>query len=102
MPNNPATAGAGKLIRFSQPEALTEPEKLLAAYFGSAAVGFGILDTGLRYLAVNDALAEINGLPASEHLGRTVRELLGDFADLVEPEFQRVLSTGEPVTFEIR
>ena len=32
----------------------------------------------LRYVRVNDRLAEINGVPAAEHLGRTIAELLPD------------------------
>jgi formate hydrogenlyase transcriptional activator len=99
--NDRATFGAGHGIPFAYPEALSEPEKLLAAYFSSSTVGLGILDTELRYIAINNALAEINGVPAPDHLGKTVREILGDVAGRVEPEFQRVLSTREPVSLEI-
>jgi len=101
MPNDPASSGAGDLIPFAHPEALSEPERLLAAYFSSSTVGLCILDANLRYLAVNDTLAEINGMPASDHLGKTVREVLGDFGDVLEPGFHRVLSTLEPLHFEI-
>jgi formate hydrogenlyase transcriptional activator len=101
MPNDPASSGAGDLIPFAHPEALSEPEKLLASYFTSSTVGLCILDSNLRYLAVNDTLAEINAIPASAHLGKTVREVLGDFNDVLEPGFQRVLSHREPVHFEI-
>src|SRR5882757_8660179 len=83
------------LIPFAHPEALSEPEKLLAAYFSSSTVGLCILDTDLHFLAINPTLADMNGIPAAEHLGKTVREVLGDFADRVEPQFQHVLSTGE-------
>jgi len=92
---------ASNLIPFADPEALTDPEKLLAAYFSSATVGLAIFDAGLRYLAINKALAEINGIPAADHLGRTVREVLGSFADKVEPEFHRVLGTGDSSNFEV-
>jgi len=100
MLNDRFTFG-GHGIPFAYPEALSEPEKLLAAYFSSSTVGLGILDTELRYIALNDALAEINGVPAPDHLGKTVREVLGDVAATVEPEFQRVLSTREPVSLEV-
>jgi len=100
MPTDPS--GAGKLIPFAHPEALTDSEKLLAAYFDSSTVGLCILDSELRYLAINNRLAELNGIPAPDHLGKTVREVLGDFANVAEPELQRVLSTGEPVvSFEV-
>jgi formate hydrogenlyase transcriptional activator len=79
------------------PEAFTQPERLLAAYFRSPTVGLCILDSNLRYLAINDMLAQMNGFPGPEHLGKTVRQMLGDFANLIEPEFRRVLETGKPV-----
>ena len=101
MPTDPGGARASKLIPFAHPEVLTEPEKLLAAYFSSTTVGLCILDTDLRYLAINNTLAEMHGLPASDHLGKTMREVLGDFADILEPQYQRVLATGEPVNSEI-
>src|SRR5579875_2717821 len=43
-----------------------------------SAAGIGVLDRDLRYIYVNDALARLNGIPAAEHLGRTVRELIPD------------------------
>lgn len=80
---------------FAYPVILSDPEKLLSAYFNSSTVGLCILDGELRYIVINNVLAEMNGIPASDHLGKTVREVLGDFANLVEPEFHRVLTTGE-------
>jgi formate hydrogenlyase transcriptional activator len=83
---------------FAYPDSLSDPEKLLAnAYFSSSTLGFCILDAEFRYLAINNTLAEMNGIPSSDHLGKTVREVLGDFADLIEPQFRHVRETGEPV-----
>ncbi|MFD7686550.1 SpoIIE family protein phosphatase [Streptomyces sp. NPDC059781] len=61
-------------------------------------IGLAVLDTGLRYVSVNPALEEINGIPAEEHLGRTVREVL-PLVDTEELETgaRRVLDTGRPV-----
>ena len=95
MPTDPS--GSGDLVPLAHSAGLTESEKVLAAHFRSSTVGLAILDSEFRYLAINDTLAEINGLPASDHLGKTVREILGDFADVVEPELRRVLATGELV-----
>jgi formate hydrogenlyase transcriptional activator len=99
MPTDPH--GTGNSILFSNPAAISEPEKLLAAYFQSSTVGLGILDSQFRYLAVNSKLAEMNGVPAAAHLDKTLREVLGEFADRVEPELRRVFSTREPVHFEV-
>jgi formate hydrogenlyase transcriptional activator len=101
MPNDPVAFGSSPRIPFAYPEALTEPEKLLAAYFSSSTVGLAIFDPQLRYIAVNDALAEINGVPASDHLGKTPPEILGGVAEVVEPGLRRVIATREPVSLEI-
>lgn len=89
-------------LRYGEPKALSESEQLLAGFFGSSTAGLCILDRDLRFLAINNTLAEMNGMAAAAHLGKTVREVLGDFADVVEPTFNRVLATGEPVlNFEV-
>jgi PAS domain S-box-containing protein len=72
-------------------------EQQLNAFFSGATAGLALLDRELRYLQINETLAEMNGLPAAAHLGRTVREVLPQFAPLVEPFFQKVLATGESV-----
>ena len=78
-------------------ETLLASEQLLAAYFNASKVNLCILDSDFRYLAINRNLAEMNGIPAEAHLGKSVREVLGDFAELVEPLFNRVLQTEQPV-----
>ncbi|MEU6095068.1 SpoIIE family protein phosphatase [Streptomyces sp. NPDC047079] len=61
-------------------------------------IGLAVLDADLRLLTVNPALERIVGLPAAEHLGRPVGEVLA-FLDVpaVEERLLRVLETGEPV-----
>ena len=84
-------------LRFAHPEALNEPEKLLAAYFRSSTVGLCVLDSELRYLAINSTLAKMNGVPAASHIGKTVRDVLGEAAGAIESGVQRVFATEEPV-----
>jgi formate hydrogenlyase transcriptional activator len=93
--------GTGNPLLCADPEALTEPERLLAAYFRSSTVGLGILDTQFRFLGVNSALAEMNGLPPSAHLGKTLRDVLGELASRLEPALSQVISTREQVSFEV-
>ncbi|HZW92541.1 MAG TPA: sigma 54-interacting transcriptional regulator [Candidatus Eremiobacteraceae bacterium] len=88
------SSSLGNLVSF---EALAQSDHLWTAYLSASKVGFGILDTDFRYLAVNQTLADMNGVPAEEHLGKSVREVLGDLAELVEPQFQHVLATGQPI-----
>lgn len=62
-------------------------------------LGLAIHDANFRYVRVNHALAEMNGVPARAHRGRTVREVLGDdAADVLEPLLRRVHDTRAPVT----
>ena len=74
-----------------------EPKSQPTANLEPSSVGFGILDVQFHFLAVNDMLARINGRPADEHIGKTVRELLGDIAEVVEPYIRSVVATGQPV-----
>jgi formate hydrogenlyase transcriptional activator len=85
-------------VWFGAAEALLESEQLLTAYFNASNVGLCILDKDLRFLAINHTLAKMNDIPAAAHLGKSVREVLGDFAELVEPLLHRVLATGQPVS----
>ncbi|MGA5260328.1 SpoIIE family protein phosphatase [Streptomyces griseoincarnatus] len=61
-------------------------------------IGLAVLDADLRYVSVNPALEQMNGLTADEHLGRTMREVLPlvDAAD-IEEAAREVLRTGRPV-----
>lgn len=76
---------------------LTDPSQLITAYFKSTTIGICILDSDFRYLSINDTLARMNGLPAADHVGRSVREVLGDAADRIEPQLKRVIANGEPI-----
>ncbi|MFZ7126733.1 MAG: PAS domain-containing sensor histidine kinase [Desulfobacterales bacterium] len=71
---------------------------LLDALFESAPIGLGFWDRDLRYVRVNKALAELHGLPVSEHLGRAVDEILpgrGDVKELAD-KWRRIQETGVP------
>ena len=82
--------------------ALGEPQHLLSALFGSSTVGVAICDRQLRFRAINDALASMNGLPASAHLGKTIHEVLGSAAAKIQPAFEHVFATDQPLSnFEV-
>lgn len=72
------------------------PDRLiLPAVLEQAPIGVGVWDRELRYLAVNAHLAVVNGVPATDHLGRRVTEVLPGLA--VQEEILRgVLESGEP------
>ena len=79
------------------PQAFSDAQQLLTAYFSSATVGLAICDGKLRYQAINKTLAEMNGIPAKAHLGKTVRDVLGNAAPEIERAMRRVLRTGQPL-----
>jgi DNA-binding CsgD family transcriptional regulator len=84
-------------------ESVAEPRHLLNALFKSSTVGVGICDRQLRFRAVNDALASMNGLPAHAHLGKTIHTVLGSAAEKVQPAFDHVFATGQSLSnFEVR
>jgi PAS domain S-box-containing protein len=70
---------------------------MLDALIQSAPVGVAFLDRELRYVRINEALAQLNGVPVKDHIGRTVAEVLPEVADVVVPMFRQVLETGEPL-----
>ncbi|MFI2206358.1 SpoIIE family protein phosphatase [Streptomyces sp. NPDC020192] len=60
--------------------------------------GLAVLDPHLRFVSVNPALERINGLPAAEHVGRPLAEVLPQLeTEALEAEARRVLRTGVPV-----
>ncbi|MBD2091080.1 PAS domain S-box protein [Microcoleus sp. FACHB-1515] len=65
--------------------------------YATAPIGLCFLDTNFRFVRINDHLAEINGLPAAEHIGRTIREIIPEMADQLEPLYRQVLETGKPI-----
>ncbi|MHC4427425.1 MAG: sigma 54-interacting transcriptional regulator [Planctomycetota bacterium] len=89
----PRIAPAGGRATLSLEHRSGELEKLYA----SAPVGLCLLDPGLRFVRINEHLAAIDGLPARDHIGLSVREVIPDLAPLVEEHLRQVLETGEPV-----
>src|SRR5262245_33746304 len=69
----------------------------IEAYYNTAPVGLCVLDVELRYVRINQRLAEINGLPVSAHLGRTIQEILPEIAEQAVPLLREVLESGEPM-----
>ncbi|QSJ18022.1 PAS domain S-box protein [Nostoc sp. UHCC 0702] len=74
-----------------------ESLSLLDALLAAAPVAVCFLDRELRYVRINQVLADINGLPIEEHLGRKFKEVLPEMAAELEPQLQHVLDTGEPL-----
>ncbi len=83
-------------VRRSEEEAQARLAEIEAVY-RAAPVGLCVLDTQLRYVRINQRLAEINGPSVEAHIGRTVREIAPQLADFIEPKLRELLATGHPV-----
>jgi|GEM_PF-3277318 len=75
----------------------------LETLYNGAPIGLGMFSRDLRFVRINEQLAEINGLPAADHVGHTLTEVVPGVAGQVVPLLERVIETGEPITgIEIR
>lgn len=98
----PVPGGEGRLLAVSHDDAARQRTAELEALLASAPIGIGFFDREHRWLHINDELAAINGIPAAEHLGRAVADLLPLVAPSVDPIIDRVFETGEGVAnFEV-
>ncbi|MFC9231630.1 SpoIIE family protein phosphatase [Streptomyces decoyicus] len=69
---------------------------MLEPFLAHAPVGMAVLDTGLRYVWVNDVLEHL--VPLDRRLGKRVTEVLPKLeAEAFEERMQRVLKSGAPV-----
>ncbi|MBU2548478.1 MAG: response regulator [Proteobacteria bacterium] len=61
-------------------EELRRSEERFRTFFNTSQAGFLIWDAGapVRFQAVNESLAAMNGRPAAEHIGRTIAEVFDD------------------------
>lgn len=70
----------------------------LASMLDESRVGVVICDRQLRYKALNQSVADIHNEPVKAHLGRPMRQILGNFADKIVPHWENVLSSGNSST----
>jgi PAS domain S-box-containing protein len=69
----------------------------LEALYQNAPIGLCYLDRDLRYIRINNRLAEMNGLPVEVHIGRRVGEVLPQLAEEAARIAGEVVSTNKPV-----
>ncbi|WP_198525075.1 response regulator [Kamptonema formosum] len=78
-------------------EALRRSEAQLNAFFTSAPVGLCVADRQMRFRQINQVLAQIGGLSAEEHIGKTIREVLPELAPALEPLYEKALSEKKTI-----
>jgi PAS domain S-box-containing protein len=69
----------------------------LETIYNSAPVGLCVFDSQLRFMRINERMAELNGFEISEHIGRTARDLLPGLADKSYALRDRVIESGKPI-----
>ncbi|MGW1810268.1 PAS domain-containing protein [Streptomyces sp. NPDC002078] len=57
-------------------------------------IGLAVLDTDLRHLAVNPALANMHGVPVADHIGRRFHEILPGTSFRAAESTMRQVQTG--------
>jgi PAS domain S-box-containing protein len=72
----------------------------LKTIYASAPVGLCFIDRELRYVSINNALAQMNGRSPDYFIGKTVREAVPEIANSVEPHYRRVIDSGQPLIDE--
>jgi PAS domain S-box-containing protein len=68
----------------------------LQSIYASAPIGMCVLDLDLRYQRLNARLAEINGVPAADHIGRSIHEVVPELASQLEPLLRESIRTRQP------
>ncbi|MEG4842194.1 PAS domain S-box protein [Microcoleus sp. B9-D4] len=71
-------------------------QRQLATIFDTSPVGLALLDAQQRFIAINEALAEINGLTREQHLGYSIPELFGESDPKLVEVFHQIYATGNP------
>jgi PAS domain S-box-containing protein len=70
----------------------------LKAILSAATIGVAFLDAELRYQIVNERLAEFNGLPVEEHIGKRVSEIVAPHQrQPIEDALRTLLDTRAPI-----
>lgn len=68
----------------------------LQAIYDGAPIGLCFIDTNQRYVSINQRFADMNGHFVSEHIGRTVQEIIPEVYPTIEQYILRALN-GESI-----
>ncbi|MBD2499650.1 PAS domain-containing protein [Anabaena azotica] len=72
-------------------------EALLRGFFAASPIALALFDRELRFLYANEALAQLNELPLSQHFGRTLWEVVPQMAPQFAPMLLQIMETQQPV-----
>lgn len=74
-----------------------EANLLVQALLESVPVGMGFIDRSLRFVRVNETMAEFNGVDAEAHVGQPLADFLEGLTDGVADDIASVFATGKAV-----
>src|SRR5262249_20242772 len=83
-------------FRFRQELARKQLDELERLY-ATAPIGLGFLDNELRFVRVNERLAQMNGAPVEAHVGRRLSDMVPEVAQSLEDVYRDVITTGTSV-----
>ena len=70
----------------------------LASIYRNAPVGLSLIDRDLRYVRVNQQIADMNGVEIGEMIGKSYRDMSPETADVAEPFFRGIMDRGKSIT----
>lgn len=82
-------------------DALIQSNALLEELYRNSPFGLALLDSDLRYLRLNQSLADMNGLSIEAHLGQSFPTILPEVYETARPRIEQVLTTLTPTTLEV-
>jgi PAS domain S-box-containing protein len=89
-------------VRRAEEEARERLSELESVY-RNAPVGLSLIDRDLRYVRVNQIVADLNGVSVEEMIGKRYRDLAPDTADVAEPLLHRLAAEARSVSnLEVR
>lgn len=75
----------------------------LELIYATAPIGLCFHDRQFRFIRINEQMASFNGVPVAEHIGRTIYEVIPEFADYIAKILQSVIDSGHPLlNYEFR
>jgi PAS domain S-box-containing protein len=69
----------------------------LEPLYATAPVGLCFMDTDLRFVRVNERIAQIDGLSAEAHVGKRLADVVPDVAASLEVIYREAMATGVPL-----
>lgn len=87
--------------RIAAQQELEDRLREIEALYDNAPVGLTVLDRDRRFVRINRALAEMNGIAPQSHVGRVAWDLLPSFKTAAEPVIAEVFATGKTIEIEL-